>query len=241
MTERIDPVRTVRRTDCSPAFGLFARILESSDEFTHVHGGAEGLELADSIAGDGHKLLSVPYDCGFFFCRHPGLQKQIFQNANAAYLNSGAISPDHVESPLNLGLENSRRFRALPVYASLVSYGCAGYRDMLQRQIRLARAIACYLSQHQDFDLLPNDLCDKATIDQKTYLIVLFRAKHDTLNSTLVQRINDSSRIYVSGTSWDGRPACRIAVANWQVDEHDLSLVESRLENVLQEWRHAGS
>lgn len=31
------------------AFGLFARVVEDSDEFSYVRGGAEGLELADSI------------------------------------------------------------------------------------------------------------------------------------------------------------------------------------------------
>lgn len=43
-------------SDCSgpepnsfTAFGLFARVLESSKEFGYVHGGAEGLELADSM------------------------------------------------------------------------------------------------------------------------------------------------------------------------------------------------
>ncbi|KAL8988341.1 MAG: hypothetical protein Q9177_002571 [Variospora cf. flavescens] len=222
------------------AFGLFARILESSEEFAYVHGGAEGLELADSIAGDAHKLLNVPYDCGFFFCRHPGQTQRVFQNANAAYLSAGSPSLDHIESPLNVGIENSRRFRALPVYSTLVSYGRRGYQDMLQSQIRFARRVAWYISQHPDLELLPQALSDKASIDRETYIIVLFRAKNEALNHTLVKCINDSCQIYVTGTSWNEVPACRIAAANWQVDpERDAARVGSVLERVLRDWRPA--
>lgn len=191
-------------------------------------------------AGDAHKLLNVPYDCGFFFCRHAGQIQRVFQNANAVYLSAGSPSLDHIESPLNVGIENSRRFRALPVYSTLVSYGRRGYQDMLQSQIRFARRVAWYISQHPDLELLPQALSDKASIDRETYIIVLFRAKNEALNHTLVKCINDSCRIYVTGTSWNEVPACRIAAANWQVDpERDSARVGSVLERVLRDWRHA--
>ncbi|KAL8723837.1 MAG: hypothetical protein Q9181_007151 [Wetmoreana brouardii] len=213
------------------AFGLVARMLGSSEEFRYIHRGAEGLELADSIAGDAHKLLNVPYDCGFFFSRHVGLAQKVFQNPNAAYLSSGGPSPDQIQSPFNIGLENSRRFRALPVYATLISYGRAGYQDMLQRQIRFARRTALYFFRHQDFDLLPQDLIREDDIKREIYIIVLFRAKNDVLNSTLVRRLNASSQIYVSGTTWQGRQACRIAAANWQVDpERDSTVIQDVVE-----------
>ncbi|RMD41647.1 hypothetical protein DV735_g3487, partial [Chaetothyriales sp. CBS 134920] len=55
------------------AFGLFGRLLMDSEEpgeYREIAKGVEGLELADSITGDCHKLLQVPYDCGFFLSRH---------------------------------------------------------------------------------------------------------------------------------------------------------------------------
>jgi glutamate/tyrosine decarboxylase-like PLP-dependent enzyme len=198
----------------------------------------EGLELADSITGDAHKLLNVPYDCGFFFSRHPNLAQQVFQNANAAYLNSTNTPPGKIQSALNIGIENSRRFRALPVYATLVAYGRLGYRDMLHMQIRLARAIALFFHEHPDFELLPKGMSDSARIKQDIYVIVLFKAKDQSLNESLVKRINSTSRIYVSGTMWNGSQASRIAVANWQVDPgRDSKLVQSVIEDVLSAWR----
>lgn len=220
------------------AFGLFARLLHGSPGFENVARGAEGFELADSIAGDGHKLLNVPYDCGFFFCRHPSVSQQVFQNPNAAYLNTANAATDTIQSPLNIGIENSRRFRGLPVYASLMAYGHSGYRDMLERQIRFARAVAAYIYDHNAFQLLPNEVYhSKDGIMQKTFIIVLFRAKDEGLNRELVQRINANSKMYVSGTVWDGSPASRIAVSNWQVNpERDTILVKTVLEDVLRDW-----
>ncbi|KAL8833835.1 MAG: hypothetical protein Q9170_004057 [Blastenia crenularia] len=224
------------------AFGLFARVLEQTDEFRYVRGGAEGLEHADSIAGDAHKLLNVPYDCGFFFSRHAGLAHEVFQNPNAAYLSSGDPAPDTIQSPSNIGLENSRRFRALPVYATLVSYGSDGYRDMLQRQVSLARRIATYFDHHPEFDLLPLERDRMMNIEERTFIIVLFRAKEDAVNVLLVKQFNASSQIYVSGTIWDGKPACRIAVANWQVDvERDFAVVGSVVTGVLEDLKRVKS
>lgn len=214
------------------AFGLFGRTLDDSPEFATIKKGSEGMELVDSITGDGHKLLNVPYDCGFFFCRHPDLASQVFQNANAAYLSAGASDGPSIPSPLNIGIENSRRFRALPVYASLLSYGKTGYRDMLERQIRLARAIFGWIFDHPDYIALP-EATSKADLIDQTFMGVLFRAKDDQLNQDLAKRINETSRMFVSGSSWQGAPACRIAISNYRVDvERDFALVTDVLAQV---------
>ena len=201
--------------------------------------GAQGLDLADSITGDAHKLLNVPYDCGFFFCAHSELAQHVFKNPNAAYLNTGTEGPDSIPSPLNIGIENSRRFRGLPVYATLMAYGRAGYMDMLERQIRFARAVAKYLDHHDQFEILPKNRQRSSMSIETIFIVVLFRAKDDGLNRELVSRINASSQIYVSGTTWSGSPASRIAVSNWQVNPiRDLIMVKAVLEGVLTTWQN---
>jgi len=216
------------------AFGLQARLLPSSDpSYSTLLSGVAGLELTDSIAGDAHKLLNVPYDCGFILSKSLSTAQQVFQNPNAAYLSSS--SDDPIPSPLNIGLENSRRFRALPVYASLVVHGKAGYRDILARQIRLSRAIAAHIDSHPAYELLPLSSAS-ATLEEKLsriYVIVIFRAKDAELKSELVKRINGSRKLYVSGTQWEGKAAARFAVANWQVDvERDLAVIKDVLQEV---------
>jgi len=214
-------------------------VLQGLLEFETIAKGSEGLELADSIAGDGHKLLNVPYDCGFFFCRDPNIAQLVFQNPNAAYLNTKNAATDTVQSPLNIGLENSRRFRGLSVYATLMAYGRNGYADMLRRQIRFARSVAAYLFDHEAFELLPKQSFRSRTdIEQHVFIIVLFRAKDRVLNEKLVERVNASCKMYVSGTAWEGCTATRIAVSNWQVQPgRDCALVKNVFEEVLR--RHS--
>ncbi len=198
-----------------------------------------GIELADSIGGDAHKLLNVPYDCGFLFCRSgTGLSESVFQNANAPYLKSNSPSTDNIRSPLNIGLENSRRFRGLPVYTTLVAYGREGYKKMLMMQIRTCRAMARLLSDHHAFELLPSSLGSSEDINyQKIFIIVLFRAKNDKLNETLVKRINATTHVYCSETSWGGRPATRIAISNWQADgDSSAGWLRHVLTRVVEEW-----
>jgi glutamate/tyrosine decarboxylase-like PLP-dependent enzyme len=154
----------------------------------------------------------------------------IFQNPNAAYLSSG---PDaSIPSPLNIGLENSRRFRALPVYAVLLAYGREGLGEMFARQVRLARSISRFLKSSDDYELLPSSSKGEEHFEN-THIVVLFRAKDEKKNAELVKNINATRRIYVSGTKWEGKLACRIAVSTWKVEvERDLTLVTDVLGEV---------
>jgi glutamate/tyrosine decarboxylase-like PLP-dependent enzyme len=241
-TAGIDEMRELRRLcdkygawlHADGAFGIFNRVLDDSPEFATIKKGVEGIELADSIAGDGHKMLNVPYDCGFFLCRHPNEASNVFQNANAAYLTGNGNGPPSIPSPLNIGVENSRRFRALPVYASLVAYGRTGYQAMLEKQIRLARMISGWLYDHSGYNVLPEADSKEESMDQ-TFMVVLFTAKQNDLNENLATKINKTSKIFVSGTSWQGKPACRIAISNWRVDEvKDFELVTGVLQSVVE-------
>lgn len=231
------------------AFGIFARALDDSPEFSKIKNMAAGLELADSITVDGHKLLNVvrcisllppfpktketltvsakPYDCGMFFTRSLETLTSVFTNPNAAYLSSG---PSSIPSPLNIGLENSRRFRALPAYAVLRSEGRSGLAAILGRMVLLARKIASWIRESEAYELLPEG---DWSVEDTTHMVVLFRAKDESVNEELVGRINGTREMYVSGTSWKGKKAVRVAVGSWRVDvERDFEVVKRVLEQV---------
>ncbi|KAI1171483.1 pyridoxal phosphate-dependent transferase [Nemania sp. FL0916] len=204
------------------AFGIFARVLPATDEYVALHKVAEGLELCDSMTIDGHKLLNVPYDNGIFFTRKSSILKAVFQNPNAAYLSSDPTSL--IESPLHIGLENSRRFRALPVYAVLMSEGFDGISKMLERMVITARAVARAIqSLADDYVLLPEagPSSSSLSVRDNIHIVVLFRARDDELNNVLVRRINDGCKWYVSGSSWGGKPAVRVAVSSWRAEPED--------------------
>ncbi|QDS77956.1 hypothetical protein FKW77_001641 [Venturia effusa] len=215
------------------AFGLMARLLAHSqhpEQFSKLIEGVENIELADSITGDCHKLLNVPYDCGFFLSKDIFTGHAVFQN-QATYLGGKVDNEDL--SPLHLGIENSRRFRALPVYASLLALGRKGYRDMLERQVLLARRIASFLWNHEGYEILPAMYLSKEEMLHNIYMVVMFRAKDTAFNEVLVQKVKDTGKIYISSTTFEGKPASRIAISNWQVEvDRDFELVKEVLEQV---------
>ena len=125
-----------------------------------------------------------------------------------------------------------------------MAYGRDGFAELFARQVRLARGISRFLDENPGYTLLGQTSAPSALLDkdnstlivpfQKTHIIVLFRAKRDEVNTNLVKRINATRKMYVSGTKWDGHPACRIAVSTWKVDvERDLKLVTEVLQYVL--------
>lgn len=66
-------------------------------------------------------------------------------------------------------------------------------------------------------------------------MIVLFRAKSKSLNEVLVDKINETRQMYVSGTTWGGVKAVRIAVSSWKVEvERDYKIVTAILSAIAE-------
>src|SRR5690606_30178359 len=105
------------------AFGLWARAVP---EMTQL---ADGLDLADSWATDGHKWLQLPYDCGLAFVRHPDAHRRAMA-IEASYLPKGnAIEHD----PSLYVPELSRRARGFAAWAMIKALGRKGIADMVRR------------------------------------------------------------------------------------------------------------
>ncbi|KAF3212175.1 hypothetical protein TWF191_010586 [Orbilia oligospora] len=151
-----------------------------------------------------------PYDAGLFFSRHPDVLQRVFENPGAAYLATSGVD---IVAPCNVNIENSRRFRALPIYAALKALGKSGYSALIRRLILHARMIARIIKDelYQYYELIFPNIDD-------LFMVVLFKAKDDTLNEVLAEQINATRKIWVSGTSWGGSKAVRIAAANWRVN-----------------------
>lgn len=102
---------------------------------------------------------------------------------------------------------------------------------MISKMVELSRRVAKYLQASEHYELLPDENAD---IDE-VFMIVLFKAKDKTVNEELVERINRTRQMYVSGTAWKGEKAVRVAVSNWMVDvERDWRVVTAILDAVAE-------
>jgi len=203
------------------AFGLFARIAPGARELT------AGIERADSVIADGHKWLNVPYDCGFAFVREPARLARTF-NVGAAYLPS---PDDPRPNPGFLTPENSRRARAFAVWATVRAYGRAGYREMVERHLRLAQHLGKRIDRTPELERLAdvklNIVCFRAQPDG------VAEDELDALNRELGEALLRDGRVYAGTTSYEGKVAFRPAIVNWRTQEQDVDLLVDVLLELL--------
>lgn len=205
------------------AFGIFERLINSTPL-------TNGLEQAHSITLDCHKWLNVPYDCGVFLTRYRDIQFASF-DVPAPYLVNNHSEP----SFMSLGIENSRRFRAFPVWFSLLIYGREGITHWVQNNVRLAKRFAQAIRDSTDYELVYE--CDLN--------VVLFRpnAKNLTLRDAdlktqnVLRAINKDGRLFLSPGRWQGTQIIRAAFSNWQTEDEDVSIAVQALTDIAQNTR----
>ncbi|MCR1000703.1 pyridoxal phosphate-dependent decarboxylase family protein [Serratia rubidaea] len=175
----------------------------------------EGWQQADSITVDAHKWLNVPYDSAIQFTRHLALQMQVFQN-QSAYLEAPDLRPDNY---LHLTPENSRRFRALPLWMSLVAYGRSGVRDMVERNVQLAKRLGEGLAASRGFQLLA-----PVNLNVVCFALTDVVGDAEAARDGFLERLNQHGAIRCTATRYRGQPAVRAALVNWMTEEQDIAL-----------------
>lgn len=175
----------------------------------------EGWQQADSITVDAHKWLNVPYDSAIQFTRHLALQMQVFQN-HSAYLEAPTLRPDNY---LHLTPENSRRFRALPLWMALKAYGRSGMREIVERNVMLARRLGEGLAASDGFYLL-------APVNLNVVCFALEAITGDALmaRDRFIEHLNQAGIVRCTPTLYGGQPGIRAALVNWMTEEQDITL-----------------
>jgi glutamate/tyrosine decarboxylase-like PLP-dependent enzyme len=210
------------------AFGLFARLTPEASDL------AAGIERADSVIADGHKWLNVPYDCGFAFVREPERLPRAF-NVGAPYLPS---PDDPRPNPGFLTPENSRRARALTVWATVRAYGRSGYREMVERHLAVARHLGRRVDDEPELERLAkvrlNIVCFRVAPGDEP------EAELDELNRRLGEALLADGRVFAGTTIYEGRVAFRPAIVNWRTQEGDVDLLIDVLLELLDGIRASG-
>jgi len=198
------------------AFGGFASCAEKYQHLLH------GWERADSITIDNHKWLNVPYDSAVVFTRneHTNLQVQTFQNSNAPYLGD----PLQNFNFLNYVPENSRRFRALPVWFTLMAYGKDGYREIVETNIALARQLGKNIEESLYYKLM-------APVRLNT---VCFTTKENTDIKLLLHEMNKRGKFFMTQTVYCGKACIRAALVNWRTTSVDIEEAIKELTTVYE-------
>lgn len=110
-----------------------------------------GIDRADSIAVDFHKLFYQPIGCGAFLLRDGDRYR--FLERNAAYLNPERDDAAGVPNLVSKSPRTTRRFDALKPFVTFNALGRTGAADCVEYVCELADAVAAEIRAEPALDL----------------------------------------------------------------------------------------
>ncbi|MBC8370063.1 MAG: aminotransferase class V-fold PLP-dependent enzyme [Planctomycetes bacterium] len=175
----------------------------------------DGIEFADSLSWDAHKVMGVPLTCSMLLCQHQGrLSKSVQQDAE--YL----FQVDHED--LNPGLRSiqcGRRNDAFKLWSAWQALGDNGWHNRLNQQFKLAKFAADYIEQSADFEL-----CQRPE-----YLTICFKV-HGVDVVELCDQLHASGEALIGHANVRGEQVMRLVVVNPEISTSDL---QQLFENIV--------
>ena len=185
-----------------------------------------GIELADSVAWDAHKWLSVPYAAGMFFCRHVDSVRRAF-SIQATYM------PGHVGEaidPYGATIQWTRKTMGLKVFMSLAELGLDGYRRLIEHQASLGDFLRKRLKE-EGYEVV-ND----TALPLSCFTHPLIREGKITTEEVL-RRIYSRGRVWISDVNPGGEERyLRACITHYDANQMDIECLIDELRECL---RHA--
>ncbi|MEP6691184.1 MAG: aspartate aminotransferase family protein [Gemmatimonadaceae bacterium] len=170
-----------------------------------------GLERADSVAWDPHKMMLMPLAAGMLLVRDERALERAFSQ-EAPYLFHGG----DLERASDQGTRSfmcSRRADALKLWVALQRYGADGIGTLYDHLCDVTRALHDAVRESVDFVALHepecNILCFRWVGDRTRDDEAL-----DAINRQLRERYNESGRGWITTTVLGGRRVLRVTVMN---------------------------
>lgn len=181
-----------------------------------------GLDKADSLAIDPHKWLYSPLEAGCLLVKDNLCLKNAFSH-KPAYYNFDGTDRDE---PLNfheLGMQNSRGFRALKVWMSLRQIGSEGLKGMIGHDIEMAKVLYERAQAHDNLEVLTNNL----SITTFRYIPDKGNRRYtqeylNTLNQKLLDNLQRGGHVFLSNAIINDDYCLRVCVVNFRTRESDL-------------------
>jgi len=178
----------------------------------------KGIELADTFVFNPHKWMFTNFDCSAYFIKDPSILVRTFEIL-PEYLKTS--ESERVNNYRDWGIPLGRRFRALKLWFVIRMYGVSGLRQMIRNHIKWAQELVEEIKSNSDFEILApvplNLVCFRyhpQDVDNPEQL--------DTLNARLLEKLNDSGKIYLTHTRLNGKYALRFVASQTQGTRDDV-------------------
>ena len=182
-----------------------------------------GLARADSVGIDAHKWLYAPVDCSALLLHDATATARAFGARADDYVRILAGEAAETFAFWDHGLELSRRFRALKLWATLRLHGARRLAAAIGEDVRMARHLVELVAAAEDFELLAGpglSICCFRHAPRQ-----LDEAALDGHNERLLDALQRDGRVYLSNATIDGRFALRACITNFRTTRADVERV----------------
>jgi L-2,4-diaminobutyrate decarboxylase len=225
------------RYDDLVAIGDFCK---KHDLWFHVdgaHGGAvavsekyghllRGVEKADSVIVDFHKMMMIPALCTAVLFKNPEHGFETFQQ-KAQYLWANQSSKDWFNSGKRT-FECTKFMMSVKIYALMRTHGEAVFTEMVDTTYDLGQTMARLLKENPHFELpvepQSNVVCFRYISDKTTDL--------NDLNSKIRRQLLENGDFYVVQTTLRGDVYLRVSLMNPQTKERHLIELLDEIEQI---------
>lgn len=178
-------------------------------EYRHY---SDGLELADSYAFNPHKWMFTNFDCDCFFVADKSVLIKTL-SILPEYLKNEATEKGAVIDYRDWHVQLGRRFRALKLWFVIRHYGIEGLKYHIGEHLRLARLFAGRVSESSSFKLL----------GLPPFSLICFRHKNgNEFNKLLMDKLNQSGKIFLTHTVHDGTFWLRMSIGQTQTRQEHI-------------------
>ena len=168
-------------------------------EYRFIH---KGMEFANSYCFNPHKFLLTNFDCSCFYVS----DRDALINAlsiTPEYLKNKASESNSVFDYRDWQIPLGRRFRSLKLWIVIRHYGIKGMQAHIRQHIESAKALTEEINKDDRFELMAPTVIN----------LVCFRYKgSDKFNEALVQRLNNSGKLYLIHTKLNNKYTIRFSI-----------------------------
>ena len=179
----------------------------------------DGLELADSLAWDPHKMMGVPLQCSVLLVARPGaLGASLDETADYLFqAHADELNPGH------RSIQCGRRNDALKLWAAWLRLGDRGWDERIRRQLALASLAAEKIAADSGLEL----------VEQPPSINVCFEVR-DRDSAEICDRLDREGRLKIGYGTVRGRRVLRLVCVNPDLEAADL-------DEILDEIRTAAN
>jgi len=196
-------------------------------EYRYIH---EGLDLADSYCFNPHKWMFTNFDCDCFYVadRAPLINAL---SILPEYLRNQATESGAVIDYRDWHVPLGRRFRALKLWLVIRHYGVEGLQHHIRRHVEIAQELASWIEESDSFELV---------VEPPLNLVCFRHRSDDAFNERLLERLNQSGKLYLTHAVLNGQYTLRMSIGQAQTEAAHVERAWERITQAAAELEAEG-